>query len=142
MELTSSAKPTAAMNSVAPKTRDGNFHLGRAGKGDDRDGRDQRGRDHRDACALRRRNAMGGARIRLRQRYVAPATAGSPMSGRADSSAAGTAAANDNRSLRNWPFYPRGKLLGGLFGNFDRRRALRCLLGAEDPDQPADQRQR
>ena len=49
--------------------RDGNFHLRCAGKCDDRDGRDQRGRDHRDACALRRRNPMGRARIRPCQRY-------------------------------------------------------------------------
>ncbi len=48
---------------------DGNFHLRRAGKGDDRNGRDQRGRDHRDARALRRRNPMGRARIRPCQRY-------------------------------------------------------------------------
>jgi hypothetical protein len=49
--------------------RDRNFHLRRAGKGDDRNGRDQRSRDHRDASALRRRNAMGRACIRPCQRY-------------------------------------------------------------------------
>ena len=68
MEWTSSAKPTAAMNSVAPNTATGIFISAVPANAMTADGRDQRGRDHRDARALRRRNPMRRARIRLCQR--------------------------------------------------------------------------
>ena len=68
MDLMSSAKPTMAMNSAAPKTASGIFSPAAPPQTTIAQDDQQRCRDHRDARALRRRDAVRRPRIRPRER--------------------------------------------------------------------------
>ena len=73
-----------------------------------RAGDHQRGRDHRDAGALRRRDAMGRPRIRRCERVLAAAVAGLP-SDEARQQRRRCSSGKRQAVIANWPFCPTRK---------------------------------